>query len=98
MQGNPGYCNFCGHASCPYDSAHSNAWCDECHMKEQIEVRQRRLQEVQAHYLQDTDFMEYFSQWFRGEAPSVKNKPAPSERTAPNVPAPNVPRVERRGL
>jgi len=66
-------------------------------MKEQIEVRQRRLQEVQAHYLQNTDFMEYFSQWFRGEAP-VNSKPAQTQRTAPNVQAPSVPRVERRGL
>jgi len=39
----PGYCGWCGHSSCPYDSEHTPAWCDECHRNERVEIRSREM-------------------------------------------------------
>ena len=84
-------CSWCGHGSCPYDSEHTPAWCDECHRNERVDNLSREMVDL----LRDPAIREIANNLRMGMAgqPIETRAPAPAPTYAPTY----APRQTQRG-
>jgi len=90
-------CLYCGHIGCREDYRHAEWVCQEC-----FDNRNQFLELKRSNDLREESNILMLRLLNEGHdsAPfyTSQQKPVPTERTSPNVQAPGVPRVQRRGL